>query len=61
MVLDYEKHVWVRETVTFSNFKSWIELDGPLPLDSVKNMDKIVFSLWDLSRDVTSVTIYDMD
>ncbi|XP_071713366.1 F-box protein At5g65850-like [Rutidosis leptorrhynchoides] len=54
---DYEKRVWIRETITFP--KPWIDLDEPFPLDSV-DMDKIVFSSQKVSDAAINVPIYDM-
>ncbi|XP_071713368.1 putative F-box protein At4g29970 [Rutidosis leptorrhynchoides] len=54
---DYEKLVWIRETITFP--KSWIDLDEPFPLDSV-DMDKIVFSSQKVSDAAINVPIYDL-
>ncbi|KAM0041609.1 putative F-box domain-containing protein [Helianthus debilis subsp. tardiflorus] len=60
MLQDYEKRVWVRETVTFPS-KSQIQYGayGPFPCDST-NMDKIVFSPRVLSENLISVSIYNM-
>ncbi|KAK9064394.1 hypothetical protein SSX86_015776 [Deinandra increscens subsp. villosa] len=54
---DYERRVWVRETITFP--EPWIDLDGTSPLDSV-NMDEIIFFSTRLSRNVVNVHIYNM-
>ncbi|MFS7937389.1 putative F-box domain-containing protein [Helianthus anomalus] len=60
LLQDYEKRVWVRETVTFSS-KSQIQygIYGPYPCDSI-NMDKIIFSPRVLSENLISVSIYNM-
>ncbi|MFS7913311.1 putative F-box domain-containing protein [Helianthus anomalus] len=53
---DYEKRVWVRETITFH--ESWIDLYCPFPLDAV-NMDEIIFSSNKVLRNkVMSVLTY---
>ncbi|XP_071713344.1 F-box protein At1g30790-like [Rutidosis leptorrhynchoides] len=51
---DYDNRVWVRETITFP--KSWVELDGPFPLDSL-DRDKIMFSPKRLSKNMMGSSI----
>ncbi|KAF5805814.1 putative F-box domain-containing protein [Helianthus annuus] len=60
MLQDYEKRVWVRETVTIPS-KSQFRYGayGPYPCDST-NMDKIIFSPRVLSENLISVSIYNM-
>ncbi|KAF5805821.1 putative F-box domain-containing protein [Helianthus annuus] len=54
---DYEKRVWVEETIRFPG--SWIKMGRPFPLDS-GNTDEIMFSPSVLSEDLFEVPIYDM-
>ncbi|KAM0041597.1 putative F-box domain-containing protein [Helianthus debilis subsp. tardiflorus] len=60
MLQDYEKRVWVRETVTLPP-KSRIQYGGggPYPFDSI-SMDEIIFSPTVLSENLISVPIYNM-
>ncbi|KAM0041606.1 putative F-box domain-containing protein [Helianthus debilis subsp. tardiflorus] len=54
---DYEKRVWVKETIRFPG--SWIKMGRPFPLDS-GNTDEIMFSPSVLSEHLFEVPIYDM-
>ncbi|KAJ0789137.1 putative F-box domain-containing protein [Helianthus annuus] len=54
---DYEKRVWVRETIRFPG--SWKKMGRPFPWDS-GNTDKIFFSPSVLSEDLFEVPVYDM-
>ncbi|KAJ0770212.1 putative F-box domain-containing protein [Helianthus annuus] len=52
---DYENHVWVKETIAFT--EPWAELGYPFPRDSV-NMDEIIFCSTKMSGNVTSLLVY---
>ncbi|KAM0041698.1 putative F-box associated interaction domain-containing protein [Helianthus debilis subsp. tardiflorus] len=60
MLQDYEKRVWVRETVMLPP-KSQIQNrgGGPYPFDSI-SMDEIIFSPTVLSENLISVPVYNM-
>ncbi|PWA95824.1 F-box domain-containing protein [Artemisia annua] len=57
MLKDYEERVWIKETFVFGD--SWVDLDGPFPLECV-NVDEIAFLLKRVSKDMIRVPVYDM-
>ncbi|KAJ0789133.1 putative F-box domain-containing protein [Helianthus annuus] len=60
MLQDYEKRVWVRETVTIPSESQFrYGAYGPYPCDST-NMDKIIFSPRVLSEKLIRIPIYNM-
>ncbi|GJS11097.1 putative F-box domain-containing protein [Tanacetum coccineum] len=54
MLKDYEERVWVKKTIVFG--ESWVDLEGPFPLDCV-NVDEIAFVPKSVSKDLIMLAL----